>query len=74
MVFQARHVLDNVAAGLAGAGSAAAALLPMRVYVTDMRDGPPPRTPRAAWLPEVALHDGFKSEVAAVGLASSRQG
>ncbi len=76
---QARQVLDNVAAALAGAGSAVARLVQVRVYVTDIESWPIFNTIYAEWagtarparavVPVPALHYGFKIEVEAVALA-----
>jgi 2-iminobutanoate/2-iminopropanoate deaminase len=76
---QARQVLDNVAAALAGAGSGVARLVQVRVYVTDIADWPAFNTLYAAWtgearparavVPVPTLHYGFKIEVEAVALA-----
>jgi 2-iminobutanoate/2-iminopropanoate deaminase len=76
---QARQVLDNVAAALAGAGSTVARLVQVRVYVTDIESWPAFNTIYAEWagaarparavVPVPALHYGFKIEVEAVALA-----
>jgi 2-iminobutanoate/2-iminopropanoate deaminase len=76
---QALQVLDNVAAALAGAGSAVSRLVQVRVYVTDIADWPVFDTLYAAWVgaarparavvPVPELHYGFKIEVEAIALA-----
>ncbi len=76
---QAQQVLDNVAAALAGAGSAVNRLVQVRVYVTDIQSWPAFNTIYAAWagsarparavVPVPALHYGFKIEIEAVALA-----
>jgi 2-iminobutanoate/2-iminopropanoate deaminase len=76
---QAPQVLDNVAAALAGAGSAVNRLVQVRVYVTDIQSWPAFNTIYAAWagsarparavVPVPALHYGFKLEIEAVALA-----
>ena len=75
---QAQQVLDNVAAALAGAGSAVNRLVQVRVYVTDIQSWPAFNTIYAAWagaarparavVPVPALHYGFKIEIEAVAL------
>jgi reactive intermediate/imine deaminase len=75
---QAQQVLDNVAAALAGAGSAVSRLVQVRVYVTDIQAWPAFNTIYAAWagparparavVPVPDLHYGFKIEVEAVAL------
>ena len=75
---QAQQVLDNVAAALAGAGSAVSRLVQVRVYVTDIQSWPAFNTIYAAWagaarparavVPVPELHYGFKIEVEAVAL------
>jgi 2-iminobutanoate/2-iminopropanoate deaminase len=75
---QARQVLDNIAAALAGAGSAVARLVQVRVYVTDIESWPTFNRIYAEWagiarparavVPVPALHYGFKIEVEAVAL------
>lgn len=76
---QARQVLDNVAAALAGAGSGVDRLVQVRVYVTDIANWPAFNTLYAAWagparparavVPVAHLHYGFLIEVEAVALA-----
>jgi reactive intermediate/imine deaminase len=76
---QARQVLDNVAAALAGAGSGIDKLLQVRVYVTDIAAWPEFNAIYAEWagaarparavVPVPQLHYGFKIEVEAVALA-----
>jgi 2-iminobutanoate/2-iminopropanoate deaminase len=78
---QAQQVLDNVAAALAGAGSAVERLVQVRVYVTDINQWPAFNTIYAKWIgasrparavvPVPELHFGFKIEVEAVALADS---
>jgi 2-iminobutanoate/2-iminopropanoate deaminase len=78
---QAQQVLDNVAAALAGAGSAVERLVQVRVYVTDINQWPAFNTIYAKWVgasrparavvPVPELHFGFKIEVEAVALAGS---
>jgi 2-iminobutanoate/2-iminopropanoate deaminase len=46
---QAQQVLDNVAAALAGAGSAVSRLVQVRVYVTDIQSWPAFNAIYAAW-------------------------
>ena len=75
---QARQVLENVAAALAGAGSAVHKLVQVRVYVTDIADWPAFNALYAAWagaakparavVPVPVLHYGFRIEVEAVAL------
>jgi 2-iminobutanoate/2-iminopropanoate deaminase len=75
---QAQQVLDNVAAALAGAGSAVERLVQVRVYVTDIASWPAFNTIYAQWIgasrparavvPVPELHYGFKIEVEAVAL------
>ena len=76
---QARQVLDNVAAALAGAGSAIDRLVQVRVYVTDIASWPAfnaiyaewigPSRPARAVVPVPQLHYEFKIEIEAVALA-----
>jgi reactive intermediate/imine deaminase len=76
---QAQQVLDNVAAALAGAGSAVDRLVQVRVYVTDIADWPAFNALYAKWtgasrparcvVPVPVLHYGFKIEVEATALA-----
>lgn len=76
---QARQVLDNVAAALAGAGSDVSRLVQVRVYVTDISSWPTFNTiylewvgaarPARAVVPVSALHYGFKIEIEAVAVA-----
>jgi reactive intermediate/imine deaminase len=76
---QARQVLANVAAALAGGGGSVDKLLQVRVYVTDVASWPEfnaiyaewagPARPARAVVPVPSLHYGFKIEVEAVGLA-----
>jgi 2-iminobutanoate/2-iminopropanoate deaminase len=78
---QAQQVLDNVAAALAGAGSAVERLVQVRVYVTDINQWPAFNTIYAKWIgasrparavvPVPELHFGFKIEVEAVALVGS---
>ncbi len=78
---QAQQVLDNVAAALAGAGSAVERLVQVRVYVTDINQWPAFNTIYAKWIgasrparavvPVPELHFGFKIEVEAVALVAS---
>jgi reactive intermediate/imine deaminase len=75
---QAQQVLDNVAAALAGAGSAIERLVQVRVYVTDIKSWPAfnaiytrwigASSPARAVVPVPELHFGFKIEVEAVAL------
>jgi len=75
---QAQQVLDNVAAALAGAGSAVERLVQVRVYVTDIAAWPAFNAIYAKWIgasrparavvPVPILHYGFKIEVEAVAL------
>jgi 2-iminobutanoate/2-iminopropanoate deaminase len=75
---QAQQVLDNVAAALAGAGSAIERLVQVRVYVTDIAYWPAFNAIYAQWIgasrparavvPVPELHYGFKIEVEAVAL------
>ncbi|RAI37051.1 RidA family protein [Rhodoplanes roseus] len=77
---QARQVLDNVAAALAGAGSGIDRLVQVRVYVTDIANWPAFDALYAAWagaarparavVPVPQLHYGFLVEVEATALAS----
>src|SRR5476649_1635440 len=77
---QAQQVLDNVAAALAGAGSAIDRLVQVRVYVTDIKSWPAFNAIYAKWIgasrparavvPVPELHFGFKIEVEAVALKS----
>jgi 2-iminobutanoate/2-iminopropanoate deaminase len=76
---QAQQVLDNVAAALAGAGSAIERLVQVRVYVTDIASWPAFNALYAAWIgasrparavvPVPELHFGFKIEIEAVAVA-----
>ncbi len=76
---QAQQVLDNVAAALAGAGSAIERLVQVRVYVTDIKSWPAFNAIYAKWIgasrparavvPVPELHFGFKIEIEAVALA-----
>lgn len=76
---QAQQVLDNIAAALAGAGSAIDRLVQVRVYVADIRLWPAFNTIYASWIgsarparavvPVPELHYGFKIEIEAVALA-----
>lgn len=76
---QARQVLDNVAAALAGAGCGVDRLVQVRVYVTDIAHWPAFNALYAAWagsarparavVPVPYLHYGFLIEVEAVALA-----
>ena len=76
---QAQQVLDNVAAALAGAGSAIERLVQVRVYVADIGLWPAFNTIYAKWIgsarparavvPVPELHYGFKIEIEAVALA-----
>jgi len=78
---QAQQVLDNVAAALAGAGSAIDRLVQVRVYVTDIKSWPAFNAIYAKWIgtsrparavvPVPELHFGFKIEVEAVALEST---
>ena len=78
---QAQQVLDNVAAALAGAGSAIDRLVQVRVYVTDIKSWPAFNAIYAKWIgtsrparavvPVPELHFGFKIEVEAVALKST---
>jgi reactive intermediate/imine deaminase len=78
---QAQQVLDNVAAALAGAGSAVGRLVQVRVYVTDIASWPAFNALYAAWIgtarpartvvPVPELHYGFKIEIEAVALAGT---
>ena len=75
---QAQQVLENVAAALAGAGSAIERLVQVRVYVTDIKSWPAFNAIYAKWIgasrparavvPVPELHFGFKIEVEAVAL------
>lgn len=75
---QAQQVLENVAAALAGAGSAIERLVQVRVYVTDIKSWPAfnaiytkwigASRPARAVVPVPELHFGFKIEVEAVAL------
>ncbi len=76
---QAQQVLDNVAAALAGAGSAIERLVQVRVYVTDIASWPAFNAIYAKWIgssrparavvPVPELHYGFMIEIEAVALA-----
>lgn len=76
---QAQQVLDNIAAALAGAGSAIDRLVQVRVYVADIRLWPAFNTIYASWIgsarparavvPVPELYYGFKIEIEAVALA-----
>jgi 2-iminobutanoate/2-iminopropanoate deaminase len=76
---QARQVLDNAAAALAGAGSAIDRLVQVRVYVTDIASWPAFNAIYAQWIgssrparavvPVPQLHYEFKIEIEAVALA-----
>ena len=76
---QAQQVLHNVAAALAGAGSAIDRLVQVRVYVTDIKLWPAFNAIYAKWIgasrparavvPVPELHFGFKIEIEAVALA-----
>ncbi|MDC7787524.1 RidA family protein [Rhodoplanes sp. TEM] len=76
---QARQVLANVAAALAGAGSGIDRLVQVRVYVTDIANWPAFDALYAAWagasrparavVPVPQLHYGFLVEVEATALA-----
>jgi reactive intermediate/imine deaminase len=75
---QAQQVLDNVAAALAGAGSAIDRLVQVRVYVTDIASWPAFNAIYAQWIgdarparavvPVPELHYGFMIEIEAVAL------
>ena len=76
---QAQQVLGNVAAALAGAGSAIERLVQVRVYVTDIASWPAFNAIYAKWIgssrparavvPVPELHYGFMIEIEAVALA-----
>jgi 2-iminobutanoate/2-iminopropanoate deaminase len=78
---QAQQTLDNVAAALAGAGSAIGRLVQVRVYVTDIKSWPAfnaiymkwigSSRPARAVVPVPELHFGFKIEVEAVALTGA---
>lgn len=77
---QARQVLANVAAALAGAGSSVEQLLQVRVYITDIALWPAFNGIYAQWcgahqparcvVPVPCLHYGCSLEVEAVALGS----
>lgn len=81
---QAQQALDNVAAALAGAGSAVDRLVQVRVYVTDISAWLAFNTVYAEWagaarparavVPVPELHYGFKVEIEAVALAGGQGG
>jgi reactive intermediate/imine deaminase len=76
---QARQVLDNVRAALAGAGSGIDRLVQVRVYLDNIDNWPAFNTLYSEWagnarparaiVPTGALHFGFKLEIEAVALA-----
>lgn len=76
---QARQVLDNVAAALAGAGSSVSRLLQVRVYITDIGLWPAFDALYAQWagdarparavVPVPVLHYGCCLEIEAVAMA-----
>lgn len=79
---QARQALANVAAALASAGTGIAALVQVRVYVTDINDWPVFDTVYSEWVgavrparavvPVPALHYGFRIEIEAVASVVER--